>query len=249
VNATARSIIVLLLLGLWGCAGVFTRPGPDGEAAALLEKAGSADPGLRTLKGLATVDILRSGKHYQARLAWICEPPDRFRITVLGALGRPSLSLTSDGRQFFYLSHDSGEFKKWQRGAMFTPLTMPIAVAPEDIAAVLSGRIPTRAHDSASVTPREPDGGRVLVLKRWGRIVQTIDFDPEGGGPVGYTVYTAQNTVDYSVSFQDLRQVAGYRLPWRSEIDGGNGSRVTVRVDRYWPNSPVNPEMFVLAPS
>jgi len=249
VTPPLKGIIIAALLVACGCATIY-RPGAvSSEAALLLKRAGGINPGLVTLKGLGALDVVRAGKHFQARVAWICQPPDRFRITVLGALGRPSISLVSDGRRFSFLSHDTGEFKQWDRGALFPPVSLPIAIAPEDIADVLSGRVPLKAYDTASVMPGDTDALEVLVLKQWGHTVQTIDFHRGAARPENFSVYTPQGAPAYAVAFRDHRVMAGFRLPGRYEINGGDGSSVSVRADRYWPNTPVDPEVFVLKPA
>ncbi|MFH1981379.1 MAG: hypothetical protein ABIL58_06030 [Pseudomonadota bacterium] len=244
-----RGTLVALLAVVCGCATLFRPAGVSPEAAALLARAGDINPGLMTLKGLGSLDIVRSGKRFQARVAWICQPPDKFRITVLGALGRPAISLVSDGRRFSFLSHDTGQFEQWDRGALFPPVPLPIAIAPEDIADVLSGRVPVKAYDAASVKPGDTTAIEVLVLTQWGRTIQTIDFRKGSPRPEDFTVYTEQGERAYAVAFRDHREMAGFRLPGRFEIRGSDGSSVSVRADRYWPNAPVDPAVFVLKPA
>ncbi len=243
-----RSFLVALAVMAGGCASVYRSAGVSPDAAVLLLHARAVNAPLATLRGLGTLSIGGAGKHFQARVAWICQPPDRFRITVLGALGRPAASLASDGQQVRFLSHDSGEFRQWQRGSVFSPALLPIAIAPEDIADVLSGKIPVRTHDAAVVTMSDDAARRTVVLKQWGRIVQTIDFPGDETLPDGFAVYSDHRARDYGVSYADFQEVAGYRLPVRTDIDGRDGSRVSMRADRYWPDVSADPQVFILAP-
>lgn len=249
MNVRSQGIIVSFLVVMCGCAALFRPAGESPEAAALLAHAQGVNAGLTTLKGLGSLEMVHSGKRFQARVAWICQPPGRFRITVLGALGRPVISLVSDGRHISYFSHNDGVFQRWPRDAVFPPVALPVAISPEDIADALSGKIPIRAHDAASVRPGGSEAGRILVLKQWGRIVETIDFAENAVAPEDFTVFKDARVRAYTVAFRDHRQRGGYRLPGRYEIDGEDGSQVTIRVDRYWPNAPVSPETFVLDPA
>jgi hypothetical protein len=113
---------------------------------------------------------------------------------------------------------------------------------------VLSGRIPIRTHDAAAVTTSNDTARRTVVLKQWGRVVQHIDFQRNETLPDGYALYSNHGALDYGVSYGDFQEVAGYRLPARTDIDGRDGSRVSMRADRYWPDVPVDPQVFILEP-
>jgi hypothetical protein len=247
-TAFRSGFAIALTVIVCGCTTPFKPAGISPDAADLLSRAARTNTGLKSLKGLGTLDAERSGKRFQARVAWVCQPPDRFRITVLGGLGRPSASLASDGRHISYLSHDSGEFKQWPQGATFPMMALPIAVAPADVAEVLSGRVPVKAHDAAATDAGgDPDGQR-LVLKRWGRIVQDMAFEENDVHPSRFSAYTEHGDLAYAVSYGDFLNVNGYRLPGRTDIAGNDGSRLTLKADRYWTDVAVDPAVFVITP-
>lgn len=232
---------------LTGCATVTRHDGAAPEAARRIAAVSDLNEGLKSLKGLGGLDVQRSGKRYRLRMAWVCRPPDQFRVTVLGGLGRPALTFTADGRQFSYLSHDDGEFKQWPADAALVPVQLPMAVAPADIATILSGRVPIRPHDAAAVH-RGADGGRVVTLKRWHRRIQTIAFPDATDIPEAFAVYNEHGERAYRVGLSDYRREGDYLLPGAIGIEGPDGSRVTITADRYWPDASVDPAVFTLSP-
>lgn len=225
---------------------------------------------LRTFKGMGTITFKARGKKdYISRIAWIASVPDKIRITLLSVSGQPAVSIASDGHWLYYVSHLRGDFYKKPATMSSMKRLFSIPINSKDIVDILAGRVPVPPYDSAVLmenrsyddkfyahTPTIQDekgdsgkNGYILVLKKnWGDILEKIYLDDEKKEVHKVEVFDRFGALVYRVKFSNIREVSGYRIPYRLLVSNDDGSGFRLHVDRYWPNDTVSQSMFVLAP-
>ena len=242
-------LIIAILLVAVGCAQTPDSPRIHADAAALLDKATAYNAAVNSMRGLGRVDATRNGKRVRLRVAWVAEPPDKYRVVLLGAPGQPVMTVSSDGQRVYLDSHDSSKIRTWSTDSAFRGLVNHLVISPGDIALLLSGRIPIREFTAAEPTESTSDAGSSsLMLSRWHVPVQRIGFRGEDGQPVHVEFFTDEGDVGYWLTFGEPRSISGYRLPGRIEAGRNNGDRLLIEIDRYWPDVNLSPDVFVLNP-
>jgi len=112
--------------------------------------------------------------------------------------------------------------------------------------AVLRGRIPIREHASARlVRVRSGDGWALLLMRTWG-VHQKIFLDESKTQVLQTEVYDTFGTMLFQINFQEMQLVGGFKVPYRVAVSNDRKALVQLLVERYWPNVPVEPSMFVL---
>lgn len=242
-------LVTALLLAAVGCAQTPKSPRIHADAVELLNRAVAHNAAVNSMRGLGRLDATRNGKRVRLRVAWVAEPPDKYRVVLLGAPGQPVMTVASDGDRVYLDSHDSSKIRTWSTDGAFRGLVNHLVIAPGDIAMLLSGRIPIREFTAAEPT-MEPSAANStgLMLSKWHVPVQRIGFRREDGLPYHVEFYTDEGDVGYWLTFGESRSISGYRLPGRIEAGRSNGDRLLIEIERYWPDVPLSPDVFVLKP-
>ena len=59
-------------------------------------------------------------------------------------------------------------------------------------------------------------------------------------------VYDAFGDMLFQINFQEMQLVDRYKVPYRVVVSNDRKALVQLLVEKYWPNVPVEPSMFVL---
>ena len=113
---------------------------------------------------------------------------------------------------------------------------------------MLRGRIPIREHSSARlVRVRSGDGWALLLQRTWG-VHQKIFLDESKTQVLQTEVYDTFGNMLFQINFQEMQLVGGFKVPYRVAVSNDRKALVQLLVEKYWPNVPVEPSMFVLGP-
>lgn len=143
-----------------------------------------------------------------------------------------------------------------------------ISIKSKDVVNILAGRVPFGKYDSAVLikngslsrlsgedldtpkisSPMGNDHGNTLILKdKWGNVIEKIYLNQindvqklEKFNPTGDLLYR--------VEFHGMRQINGYRIPFRLKVSNDDGQGFKLDLDRYWADARVSPSIFTLAP-
>lgn len=223
---------------------------------------------LKTFKGMGSITFKTEGKKdYTSRIAWIASVPDKIRVTLISVSGQPAVSVASDGHWLYFISHLRGDFYKKPATTSSMKRLFSIPFNSQDVVDILAGRIPMPAYDSAvlmedrshdeTLGPRTAilqdekenmgKNGYILVLKKsWGDILEKIYLDHTKKEVHMVEVFDRFGALVYRIKFSNIREVSGFRVPYRLLVSNDDGSGFQLVVDRYWTNTSVSPEMFVL---
>ena len=121
------------------------------EAGKILLKLETTNNKLKTFKGLGRIKLWNKGKLQTARVAWIGSRQGKLRFEIFSIPGQPSISLSSDGKYFYVISHAKHRFYKKQSTDASLKKIILIPVKSIDIIALLAGRAPVHEHNDATI--------------------------------------------------------------------------------------------------
>jgi hypothetical protein len=221
------------------------------EAKHLLQSLENKNSNLKNFKGIGKIKVWNNDQiQIDERLAWLGSDPLKIRIEVLIS-GFPAVKLASDGKWFYYLEAQGKTylFKKIKASNANLKRLIAVPIHSSDVITFLAGRIPVREHQTAYIKPNPSDSGYVLILKRrWWGIVEKIYFDGTKSRVRQIEVFNRSGSLVYRVGLEDIREIQGYRIPFRLKISSEEGADCQLDIDRYWADVTVSPSVFVLAP-
>ncbi len=205
---------------------------------------------LESFKGTGKLQLLRDGRSYHGRVAWVGSFSDKLRVELMGAPGQPKTGFSSDGEWLYYydLRNDKHPVKKISSKDSSLKRFVSIAITTRDVVSLLSGRVPDYRYQSLKVQRRKPEQGIVLIRKKkWRMGTQRIYFGPDKRIVEKIEVFKG-NRIVYRAEFRRMRSFNKYRVPMQLVISNDNGDGFQLDIERYWANVSVSPDMFILNP-
>ena len=215
------------------------------EATRLLTHLTQQNKLLMSFKGLGKLRIHREDKAISLRMAVTGVYPDRLRLSVMDISGRVLETVAYDGRLVYMISHDGAHplIKKKSRRRLFEKL-VSIPILPEEILGFLIGRPYIKPFDKVDVIP-STDMEQTAVFYHDGTRVCTMTFSPDKE-LLAMDIYMDDDTPAYQVSFLHYTTHEGFRVPDEILIVNPEKDFLRMKMDRYWPNALVRPDIFVL---
>jgi outer membrane biogenesis lipoprotein LolB len=247
-SVSALIIVISAMVMMNGCSHLFRPPEDDARARMLLEHLLQNNSALTQYKGLAGIHMRMNGMSQSGRVAFAAVRPDKMRVEVLNMLGTPLTTLTGDGDTVTILSHDDHKQYRFRqtRTALARLIEIPIGI--EDLQNLLAGRVPVPPHVSVQSLPGRPDASDViLVLKnRWNGVVGRLQMDQTTHDAKSLRVLDYNGELEYRILWLQWKKVGRYRVPSKLVIESPAKQKLTLTMDRYWPNAKVAPATFVL---
>jgi hypothetical protein len=249
----SRIICCLLLAGVMaisGCARLVTRPEKDISTAAgnLLERVYAFNACLTACKGIGTISFPNRTAMPRMRFAWLCSLPDRIRLEILAPTGTPLFTLSADGN-YFYILPRTGEGSLHREKAADVNLEKAIAVplSVSDASHLLAGRIPLSDFDTAErMELANGDYSLRMTCHRPER-TENIIFDKTTSRPRKIEFFQGtKGELEYSASFIGARVIGETTIPESIILENGREETVIIAIDRFWPESDVPLEKFIL---
>lgn len=247
-SVSALIIVISAMAMMNGCSHLFRPPEDDAHARMLLEHLLQNNSALTQYKGLAGIHMRMNGRSQSGRIAFAAVQPDKMRVEVLNMLGTPLTSLSGDGNNVTILSHDDHKQYRFRqtRTALASLIEIPIGI--EDLQNLLAGRVPVPPHVSVQSLSGRPDTCDViLVLKnRWNGVVARLQMDQTNNDAKSLRVLDFSGELKYQILWLQWKKVGRYRVPAKLVIESPAKQKLTLTMDRYWPNAKVPPSTFVL---
>jgi outer membrane biogenesis lipoprotein LolB len=254
--AAAFAGVLLLAAGLLsGCSTLDQQVRPEedvstpAEARAILDGIRKTNESLVSFKGMGRLTIRNEGKvQLDERMAWIGAEPLKLSVVLFGA-GFPALRMAGNGEWLYYqdTSEPGAPVKRTQAEDPDFKRLLSIPIQASDILAILRGRIPIREHSSVRLQrTRSGDGYALLLMRTWG-VHQKIFLDETKTQVIQTEVYDTFGSMLFQINFQEMQLIDRYKVPYRVAVSNDRKALVQLLVERYWPNVPVEPAMFVLA--
>ena len=166
-------------------------------------------------------------------------------------MGTPLTSLSGDGETVTIISHgDRKHYQFRQTGTALAKL-IEIPIGIEDLQSLLAGRVPLPPHISAQPATERPDEAdpEIILKNRWGDIVARLETDQTTQHIKTLRVMDSEGGLQYQILWIQWKEVGGFRVPSKLAIESASNQKLTLTMDRYWPNAKVAPSTFELEPS
>ncbi len=244
--------VLLSVFLLGGCAGLTTRfeprfLTPEARQAVAALEAGQTLP--TAFKGLGKLKLRTDGRQRVVRLAWLVELPEKMRFEVLAPSGQSLYTISAD-ENYIYLRPppSAGEIKKIRAGNMNLERFTGVPARKTDLLRLLSGRLPVRVYDTAELV-KDGTGGYILNLRRrWHGVVERVYFDRNLKRPYKVELLGGwKDRPEYSTAIRSWQQVDTLEVPREILLEGPEGGLATLTIRRYWPETDIAEEKFVLA--
>jgi len=230
---------------------MFKPPGDDADARILIDRLLQNNSALTQYKGLADISLRMNGKTHSARIAFAAVRPDKMRVELLNMMGTPLTSLSGDGETVTIISHGDRKHHRFRQTRTALKKLIEIPIGIEDLQSLLGGRVPVPPHTTVQFTKDRPDGADsvILLLNRWNDIVARLQMDQTMQHIKSLWVLDPEGELQYQIQWIEWREVGGYRVPSKLNIESAASQKLTLSLDRFWPNAKVAPSTFVLEPN
>ena len=245
--------MLVFIVAFSGCTA-FQRKTADERAAEtaareLLTRLKYTNQDLKHFKGIGRIRLAaEAAPSINERMLWVGSVPAKLSAAILVS-GLPVIKFASDGRHLYFVdlrTADSNFYKIRSSDPQLSRL-ISIPIRSSDIVMLLAGRLPVRSH-SAVRQKMANDGSRVLILERWWQVVQKIHVDAATETPQKIEFFDSQGNMTYQVVLENRYAVAAYTIPRRIHIAGANGSRLSLHIEKLFPDIDIQPGTFILAP-
>ena len=180
-------------------------------------------------------------------MAWAGSLPDKIRMEILSAAGRPDLSIAGDGKKLYFLFHHNKKFyKKSFNTGLNKIISIPIKIT--DIIALLAGRIPLLEYNNASLKKDPLSDEPVIILKKGkGEIIEKIFLDAAKKNVRHIELFDSKGSIMYAAAFKGIRKIKNYNIPTGVKLSDDDAV-VHINIDKYWVDIPIEQSIFALTP-
>lgn len=227
--------LVPLALALCGCPHRVDF-GPAGEprsAEDLLKRIEVGEAAVTSVKGDAKLKVDSPQTKAVVTLFAAVTAPAFVHLESLDFFGKPQGVLVSDGKVFSLYDGQAGKYFRGPATAQNVARFVPIALHPAELAALLLGRSPRLAHESADLR-FDPDTGTFFLTLKAGPAAQTLTVKPPAYRVLHSTI-TGLNT--YDTDFENFEDVGGASYPRRVVL---TAAKAGVRVELNYKDVAVN---------
>lgn len=246
---------IAAVFSMTGCAALQKAPSPvaappeSPEITQILQDIRQANSGLSTFKGTGKLKLRKNNQLKVLYSAWSSARPDKIRIVIQAIAGYPVASMAADGKWLYLLSYNDDSFYKAEVRDPDLEKLVSVPVTAADVISLLSGVIPVRPYWSSDLSRPASEDGYVLSLKREGGAdVEKIYLDASQKRVVRVEMFTPQGKPSYRVEMSGEITVDGFEVPSRFVFSSGDQAGFELDLDRFWPNTPASPDMFVITP-
>ena len=208
--------LLAILTFSWSCSFVAPSPSRSPTPLPSLEAVRLSNETIRSLRGVANIELLYQGKWLKTRVAIALAEPGLMRLETLNFLDQPLLILTADGVALQAFSLPENRF---YRGTVSEGLThfMNLRIGSEAFVSLILGKIPTTGDGSIRY-----DSNRGLYQVtfppsiRWR--MQTFWIHPRTLRVVEITKRDALTGKEIRIWFSRVRKVQSVDFPMGIEI-------------------------------
>ncbi|MBS1151126.1 MAG: hypothetical protein H6Q89_2824 [Myxococcaceae bacterium] len=221
--------------------------GPEGQptsAEALLKRVEVAETGVVSVKGDARLRVDSPQAKGVVTLFAAVTHPAFVHLESLDFFGKPQGVLISDGRTFGLYDGTAGKYFRGPATAQNVARFVPIALPPAELAALLLGRAPRLAHESAELRFDAEQGALVLTLKK-GAATQVLTIQPPSYRVIRSTV-TGLDAYDFE--FENIEAVGGVTYPRRVVLTAKGSVRVELNYKDVVVNEPPDLTLYEMTP-
>jgi hypothetical protein len=250
--------MVLLLAGCSGLTAIFSPVPPEpeefekaAEAQRILSALSDQNHMLKNFKGIGKMKVWHEEKlQFDERVAWIGSVPAKVSMAVLVS-GFAVIKIASDGEYFYYYEARDGRpfYKKIPTADANLNQILSIQIKVSDVLHLLTGRVPLREYQSASLLSINSGQKVVLELRRqWWGVIEKIFLDDTKTRVNQIECFNRSGALLYRATFEEMQTIQGYSVPSRLSVSNDRGSNFLLDIDQFWVEDTLAPSLFVLNP-
>ncbi len=156
------------------------------------------------------------------------------------------MSMAGDGQTITLYSSADQTYRRFAQSRTALERLIRIPIGIEDLIDVLAGRPPLPDFAAASIHGSGPGCG-VRLESRWRYLLAELQSDTCQRLHSMIT-YDPQGAVQYRIDWLRWDTFHGYTLPREVRLTSGNGDRLTLLIDRFYIDTELPPETFVVSP-
>ena len=222
----------------------------DDEAAQLLQNILDMNARVNTIKGIGFVTIEQDNLQNRFRVAWIGCRPNKIRLEILAPTGQPVMSFASDGKRQYLLSYSDNRLYRRKTSENGLKRLVAMAIKPEDILDLLSGRLPVSSESRAAIGHYSGSGAPVLMLETPGRGDRERIYSKTEEGETFHRMerYDRRGRLKFRAVFEKMRDIEGTEIPELLTVRNDIGAMIRIETERCWINPVIPKDRFVLMP-
>jgi outer membrane biogenesis lipoprotein LolB len=242
------AFLIICIFLFSGCAHFLTPPQDDLSARRVLERLACNNIGLTQFKALGHIRMESADMRQSGRVAVAAVIPRKLRADWLNMMGQPLTSLAGDGETIRIWSPAEAKVHQLRQSPKALVKLIRIPLGIEDFQNILIGRPPLLSHTAVQFKKSHEDVDILTLKNRWREVVAMIRVDRSTGHILAMQVFDGHGRLQYETRWLQWRRQGKYLLPTKITLESHAQDRLSLTVDRFWPDTDVAPSAFILEP-
>lgn len=244
----AKLIVIIMVASATGCGHLFKPPVDDPKARLMVDRLQQVNSELEQFKGLANIQMISDLHSQSGRIAFAAVKPDKMRVELLNMIGTPITSLSGDGETITILSHSDQRYYRLRQTPTALEALIQIPIGIEDLQSLLAGRVPIPRHATVHSKSTDTDSQNqwILFKNRWHGVVARLAVDRRTERIETLQVIDHEGELQYQIRWLQWQVTGPYNIPSKLFIESASKQKLTLKMDRFWPDAVVAPSTFVL---
>ena len=242
------AVLIICVFLLSGCTYLLPPPRDELPARQVLERLVHNNAGLTRFKALGQIRIASPDGYRSGRVAVAAVMPRKLRADWLNMMGQPLTSLAGDGETIRIWSPADAKIHSLRQspGALGKLIRIPLGI--EDFQNIIIGRPALTSYCAVQFKESRDDVDILSLKNRWREEVAIIRIERPTGRILAMQVFDGHGRLRYETRWLQWRKQGKYLLPGKIIVESDARDRLSLTVDRFWPDSDVSPSVFELKP-
>jgi hypothetical protein len=242
------AILMYCVFLLSGCAHFMPPPRDELPARQALERIIDNNVGLTHFKALGQIRMASADGYRSGRIAVAAVMPCKLRADWLNMMGQPLTSLAGDGETIRIWSPTDAKVHSLRQspGALAKLIRIPLGI--EDFQNIIIGRPAVPSYTAVQFKESRDDVDLLSLKNRWRKEVAIIRIERSTGRLNAMQVFDGHGHLKYETRWLHWRRWGKYLLPGKITLESDARDRLSLTVDRFWPDADIAPSIFVLKP-
>ena len=231
-----------------GCAHLWPPLEDDAFARRVLQRLEDNNSGLTQFKALGHIRMESEEGTQSGRVAMASVVPGKLRADWLNMMGQPLASVAGDGETISIWSPTDSKVHRLPQSSNSLAKLIHIPLGIDAFQKIIIGRPPLPSHKAVQLKDSHDDVDVLSLRNRWRTEVAVIRVDRPTGRILDMKVFDGQGRLQYETRWLQWRSQGKYLLPAKISLESHTRQRLSLTVDRFWPDADVSSSVFVLNP-
>ena len=209
------SVVLFFISGCSGLTGVGQKPDVDpGELAARLK---ARQDRIQYFAGRGGIRIQTKDNQHYFDMMMVSALPNRLRLVIYDPMGRPTLTMASDGNTLRVLDHRQKVLRAGPASRENVSRYLPLGMGLSELITLMSGGQPLEDYEPSAVTGEKELGAeiwRLDLVKNGGRMTERIWMTPPGDRIRKVELGSSENGADFRMEYDKHREISGEVVPF-----------------------------------